>query len=67
MEKQLRTLISQLVKEELSPVTAPRERVVKEYAPLIKYIAQKIAAVNRDDIAYTSPSTAENQKESEKV
>jgi len=35
---------SRLVKEELSPVSAPRERVVREYAPLIKYIAQKIAS-----------------------
>jgi hypothetical protein len=30
-------------------------------------IAQKMSAVNRDDIAYTSPSTAENQNESVKV
>ena len=30
-------------------------------------MAQKTAAVNKDDIAYTSPSTAENQNESEKV
>jgi hypothetical protein len=28
---------------------------------------QKVMAVKNDDIAYTSPSTAENQKESEKV
>ena len=28
---------------------------------------QKTKAVNKDDIAYTSPSTAENQNESEKV
>ena len=28
---------------------------------------QKVAAVKREDIAYTSPSTAENQNESEKV
>ena len=30
-------------------------------------IDQKTTAVNKEDIAYTSPSTAENQKESEKV
>ena len=28
-------------------------------------IAQKTTAVKREDVAYTSPSTAENQKESE--
>jgi RNA polymerase sigma factor for flagellar operon FliA len=33
-----------LVKEDCSPVNATRERLVLEYAPLIKYIAQKIAA-----------------------
>lgn len=33
-----------LVKADYSPVNATRERLVKEYAPLIKYIAQKIAA-----------------------
>lgn len=35
---------SQLVKEDYSPVNATRDRLVNEYAPLIKYIAQKIAA-----------------------
>ncbi|MDR3606776.1 MAG: FliA/WhiG family RNA polymerase sigma factor [Oligoflexia bacterium] len=35
---------NQLVKEDFSPVNATRERLVLEYAPLIKYIAQKIAA-----------------------
>ena len=30
-------------------------------------IDQKTTAVNKEDIAYTSPSTAENQNESEKV
>ena len=34
----------QLVKADYSPVNATRERLVLEYAPLIKYIAQKIAA-----------------------
>ena len=29
-------------------------------------IAQNTSAVNREDMAYTSPSTAENQKVSEK-
>jgi RNA polymerase sigma factor for flagellar operon FliA len=33
-----------LVKEDFSPVNSPRDRLVVEYAPLIKYIAQKIAA-----------------------
>jgi RNA polymerase sigma factor for flagellar operon FliA len=33
-----------LVKADYSPVNATRERLVLEYAPLIKYIAQKIAA-----------------------
>ena len=33
-----------LVKEDFSPVNSTRERLVLEYAPLIKYIAQKIAA-----------------------
>lgn len=33
-----------LVKADYSPVNATRERLVTEYAPLIKYIAQKIAA-----------------------
>ena len=35
---------NQLVKEDFSPVNSTRERLVREYAPLIKYIAQKIAA-----------------------
>ena len=35
---------AQLVKEDFSPVNSTRERLVTEYAPLIKYIAQKIAA-----------------------
>jgi RNA polymerase sigma factor FliA len=35
---------NQLVKEDFSPVNSTRERLVLEYAPLIKYIAQKIAA-----------------------
>ncbi len=34
----------QLVKPDYSPVNSTRERLVLEYAPLIKYIAQKIAA-----------------------
>lgn len=34
----------QLVKEDFSPVNSSREKLVVEYAPLIKYIAQKIAA-----------------------
>jgi RNA polymerase sigma factor FliA len=33
-----------LVKEDFSPVNSTRDRLVLEYAPLIKYIAQKIAA-----------------------
>ena len=33
----------------------------------LKIMHQKVMAVKNDDIAYTSPSTAENQKESEKV
>lgn len=33
-----------LVKEDFSPVNSTRDRLVMEYAPLIKYIAQKIAA-----------------------
>ena len=32
------------MKEDFSPVNSTRERLVLEYAPLIKYIAQKIAA-----------------------
>ncbi|MBC7387155.1 MAG: FliA/WhiG family RNA polymerase sigma factor [Cryobacterium sp.] len=35
---------STLVKEDFSPVNSTRDRLVVEYAPLIKYIAQKIAA-----------------------
>lgn len=35
---------SGLVKEDFSPVNSTRDRLVVEYAPLIKYIAQKIAA-----------------------
>lgn len=35
---------STLVKEDFSPVNSPRDKLVVEYAPLIKYIAQKIAA-----------------------
>jgi RNA polymerase sigma factor for flagellar operon FliA len=35
---------SQLVKEDFSPVNSSRDQLVLEYAPLIKYIAQKIAA-----------------------
>jgi RNA polymerase sigma factor for flagellar operon FliA len=34
----------QLVKADFSPVNSTREKLVVEYAPLIKYIAQKIAA-----------------------
>lgn len=33
-----------LVKEDFTPVNSTRDRLVVEYAPLIKYIAQKIAA-----------------------
>ena len=33
-----------LVKEDFSPVNSTRDQLVLEYAPLIKYIAQKIAA-----------------------
>ncbi|MGZ3688431.1 MAG: FliA/WhiG family RNA polymerase sigma factor [Bdellovibrionota bacterium] len=33
-----------MVKADFSPVNSTRERLVREYAPLIKYIAQKIAA-----------------------
>jgi RNA polymerase sigma factor for flagellar operon FliA len=33
-----------LVKADYSPTNSTRERLVREYAPLIKYIAQKIAA-----------------------
>ncbi len=33
-----------LVKEDFTPVNSPREKLILEYAPLIKYIAQKIAA-----------------------
>lgn len=35
---------SSLVKEDLSPNNATRERLITSYAPLIKYIAQRIAA-----------------------
>lgn len=35
---------NQLVRSEFSPVNATREKLVLEYAPLIKFIAQKIAA-----------------------
>lgn len=34
----------QLVKEDFSPLNSTRDKLVLEYAPLIKYIAQKIAA-----------------------
>jgi RNA polymerase sigma factor for flagellar operon FliA len=33
-----------LVKEDFSPVNSTRDKLILEYAPLIKYIAQKIAA-----------------------
>jgi RNA polymerase sigma factor for flagellar operon FliA len=33
-----------IVKEDFSPLNCDRDRLVKEYAPLIKYIAQKIAS-----------------------
>ena len=35
---------SALVKEDFTPVNMTRERLIVEYAPLIKFIAQKIAA-----------------------
>jgi RNA polymerase sigma factor for flagellar operon FliA len=35
---------NKLVKEDASPTNSSREQLVLEYAPLIKYIAQKIAA-----------------------
>lgn len=35
---------SRLVKDDFSPVNTTRERLILEYSPLIKYIAQKIAA-----------------------
>jgi len=35
---------SSLVKEDFSPVNSPRDKLIVEYSPLIKYIAQKIAA-----------------------
>jgi RNA polymerase sigma factor for flagellar operon FliA len=38
------TKTAQLVKEDFSPVNSSRDQLVLEYAPLIKYIAQKIAA-----------------------
>src|SRR4051812_7880302 len=33
---------AQLVKEDFSPVNSSRDQLILEYAPLIKYIAQKI-------------------------
>jgi len=33
-----------LVKEDFTPVNSPRDKLIVEYSPLIKYIAQKIAA-----------------------
>lgn len=38
------TQTDQLVKADYTPTNSTRERLVLEYAPLIKYIAQKIAA-----------------------
>lgn len=35
---------SSLVKDDFTPVNATRDKLIVEYAPLIKYIAQKIAA-----------------------
>jgi len=35
---------SSLVREDFSPVNSTRDRLILEFAPLIKYIAQKIAA-----------------------
>lgn len=35
---------SGLVRDDYTPVNTPRDRLIGEYAPLIKYIAQKIAA-----------------------
>src|SRR5690606_29458032 len=35
---------ARLVREDFSPVNRSREELILEYAPLIKYIAQKIAA-----------------------
>jgi RNA polymerase sigma factor for flagellar operon FliA len=35
---------NKLVKDDCTPINSTRERLVTEYAPLIKYIAQKIAA-----------------------
>jgi RNA polymerase sigma factor for flagellar operon FliA len=35
---------SKLVKEDCSPVNSSRDQLILEYSPLIKYIAQKIAA-----------------------
>lgn len=43
IEKEAATT-SQLVREDFSPVNSTRDRLVQEYAPLIKYIAQKIAS-----------------------
>lgn len=42
--RQEASVTSQLVKEDFTPHNSTRDRLVKEYAPLIKYIAQKIAA-----------------------
>lgn len=39
-----KTQTDALVKEDYTPTNSTRERLVLEYAPLIKYIAQKIAA-----------------------
>ena len=36
--------VSSLIKEDFSPVNTTRDNLVLEYSPLIKYIAQKIAA-----------------------
>ena len=38
------THTSQLVRSDCSPVNTPRDKLIVEYAPLIKYISQKIAA-----------------------
>ena len=35
---------SKLVRDDCSPVNSTREKIILEYSPLIKYIAQKIAA-----------------------
>jgi RNA polymerase sigma factor for flagellar operon FliA len=47
LEKEISQEISKgssLVKEDFSPVNCTKDRLILEYAPLIKYIAQKIAA-----------------------